>query len=427
MSLKSKLQRMKGHLQIDSKENASNSQASKTSPEDPSVMEPDKPEAEDLTAKWEQLGFQPFIYEDEVSYQKRTLYPYEKEFEGLSKEIKSVHQWWKEIDFEHPLSSKDVPLNRLMFFDTETTGLSTGAGNSIFLIGYSRVLEEGIEVVQHVLGDPSSEAAFMYGFLKDFHMDDYLVSYNGKSFDWPQVKSRHAFVRDRVPKLPAFGHIDLLHAARRLWKHELPSCRLSVVEQEKLFIQRENDTPGSMAPLLYFEYLHDKNPQHLSGIIEHNAQDVRSLITLYVVMSKHLNFQSEEVSAIEHVQIGRWFEQTGSVSFAMQHYEKALTRSGAGRDQAHYRLGLLMKKQGETDRAKQYFLRSVAISSLPVVDSWIELAKIAEHHDKNFTDAFKYSRQALEQLKRSTRLTGSKKKQIAEVEKRMSRLEGKLI
>ena len=47
-----------------------------------------------------------------------------------------------------------------------------------------------------------------------------MVTYNGKAFDWPQVKTRHTLIREHVPKLPPFGHFDLYHAARRMWKHQ---------------------------------------------------------------------------------------------------------------------------------------------------------------------------------------------------------------
>ncbi|UTR10691.1 ribonuclease H-like domain-containing protein [Evansella sp. LMS18] len=430
MSIKSKLQRMKGHLktekQADNQDAADELKDKKNNGEKNDKRDTPK-KGSDLPEKWGKLDFQPFDFEGETSFQRKVYYPFAGENKTLKSDMESVHAWWNNMETEHPLSSRDVPLERMMFFDTETTGLSTGAGNSIFLIGYARLLEEGIEVTQHILGDPASEAAFMYGFLREFSQDDYLVSYNGKSFDWPQVKSRHAFVRERVPKLPAFGHIDLLHAARRLWKHELPSCRLSIVEQEKLSVRRENDTPGSMAPLLYFDYLNEKDPEILSGIIEHNDQDVRSLIKLYAEISKRLNLTYKEgMTAMEHLQIGHWFEQTGSPSRALVHYEKAAGLSGPGREKAYYRIGLLLKKEGDINNAKENFLRALAVSSTPFPDSWTELAKIAEHQEKNFSDAYQYSRQALEQLKSSSRLTGSVKKQIEAAEKRVSRLAGKL-
>lgn len=404
MSLKTKLNRMKNHLSLTGQ----------------STVQPipkTEPVQDQLSDKWNELGFSPFIYEDQTSYQKRYTIPFLDLGVSLKEDLNHVDLLWKNTSYDHPLSSRDVPLDRMLFFDTETTGLSTGAGNSIFLIGYSRIVENGIEVTQHILRDPSSEAAFLYGFLDDFKDEDYLVSYNGKAFDWPQVKSRHTFVRNQVPRLPAFGHIDLLHAARRLWKHELPSCRLSIVEKEKLGIHRVGDTPGSMAPLLYFDYIHEKEPDHLKGIIEHNDQDVRSLIHLYITISKRLLMGADQsMSALEHVQIGNWMEQLKWSELAKEHFIKAMDKEQKGREEAYYRLALLEKKQGNILLAKKHFLKSIAIK--PKADAYEELSKIAEHQEKDIKAALNLCRKALEITELGSKVKG--------LEKRLLRLEKKL-
>lgn len=382
---------------------------------------------DELAELWGKLGFKPFYLEEQRSFQKRSFYTFaDMKRPDLGRELQEVYERWGNLALDHPLSSRNVPLERMMFFDTETTGLSTGAGNSIFLIGYARVHDDGVEVTQHMLAEPSSEAAFLYGFLQEFHDDDYLVSYNGKAFDWPQVKSRHVFVRDQVPRLPAFGHIDLLHAARRLWKHELPSCRLSVVEREKLSIRRLHDTPGSMAPLLYYDYLHENKPDHLRGIIEHNDQDVRSLIHLYVAISQRLFQCARPASVTEQIQLGKWCEQTGWEEAAVSHYEKALEIPGSGKEAAHFQLGRIFKKQKRYQEATAQFINSISVSSTPLAEGFIELAKLHEHQEKSYERAHYFSREALRCLKASQKLTSAKRKLIKDVEKRIERLEGKL-
>ena len=73
---------------------------------------------------------------------------------------------------------------------------------------------------QHILSQPGSEVPLYKSFLESIDYTN-MVTYNGKAFDWPQVKTRHTLIREHVPKLPAFGHFDLYHAARRMWKHRL--------------------------------------------------------------------------------------------------------------------------------------------------------------------------------------------------------------
>lgn len=419
MSMKSKLLRMKNHLTLD------------TAVEIPLKKQViiNKSTTEE---SFRELGFEPFYFDGERSYRKRLIYPYEtekdKETLRVMGEMKSL--WEQEAISGHPLSFKDRKLDQLLFFDTETTGLSTGAGNVIFLIGYARLREEGIEVTQHLLENPSNEEAFLSGFLEDFSEDDYLISYNGKSFDWPQVKSRHAFIRKELPKLPSFGHIDLLHCARRLWKHELPSCRLAVVEEHKLNMKRIDDIPGSMAPILYFEYLHEKDPHHLSGIIKHNDQDVRSLIYLYQEICMRLfQWQEKLTSPMEHYYIADWFEKLTEYEWAKRHYELAIETMNKPFSQGYFRLGKLMKKMGDKELARTYFIEALNQHSLPSLEIWIELAKLAEHQEKDIEKAYYYAKNGYSQGKKVSNIHSvsvKTEKHLIDLNKRLKRLEKKL-
>lgn len=414
---------MKKHLQVDDNKES-------TTIEQPKPKEKSSQLHVSLKDSFSKMGFTPFYFDGERSYRKRILYTYDQERDkALLESMNHLQEFWNENESlkKHPLSFHGKPIDRLLFFDTETTGLSTGAGNVIFLIGYARLKDEGIEVTQHLLESPSDEAAFLSGFLEDFAKDDYLVTYNGKSFDWPQVKSRHAFIRKELPNLPEFGHIDLLHSARRLWKHELPSCRLSIVEEQILNIKRSNDTPGSMAPLLYFDYLHDKDPAHLTGIIEHNDQDVRSLAYLYQKITMKLFFSNDvRTTAMEHFYIADWFEKLSFNDWAHYHYQQSIERSVSPFSQGYYRLGLLTKKQGDKQTALRLLIESLNQGAFPPINAWIELSKLAEHYEKDVAKALKYAKDGYAQLKRTTRLSQEKRiKEEADLNKRLKRLEGK--
>ncbi|WP_280771878.1 ribonuclease H-like domain-containing protein [Salipaludibacillus daqingensis] len=423
MSIKSKLIRMKKHLQTETNDKKESTELEKDSSSDEIPHE-----TLSLEDSFSKLGFVPFYFDGERSYRKRVVYTYDqKRDKALLRSMTKLKDFWSSDLTTHPLSFHGKSTDRLLFFDTETTGLSTGAGNVIFLIGYARLKAEGIEVTQHLLESPSNEAAFLSGFLEDFAEDDYLVTYNGKSFDWPQVKSRHAFIRKELPKLPEFGHIDLLHSARRLWKHELPSCRLSIVEEEKLHISRENDTPGSLAPLLYFDYLHEKDPHHLAGIIKHNDQDVRSLAYLYEQIAMKIIFSSNgNTTSMEHYYIGDWFEKLGNYEWAFYHYEQSIERSSRPFSQAYYRLGLLNKKLGNKQEAIRLLSTSLHQTTFPPLEAWIELSKLAEHYEKDMEKAIYYAKEASSQLKKTKRMTQTiRKRQEANLNKRLNRLEQK--
>ena len=113
---------------------------------------------------------------------------------------------WNKQPVNHPLSAEGHRAEELFFFDTETTGLGGGVGNTIFLLGYASVSGEYLILRQHILPHPGAEVPLYQSFLEKVNYKT-LVTYNGKSFDWPQVKTRHTLVREHVPKLP---HLDIL-------------------------------------------------------------------------------------------------------------------------------------------------------------------------------------------------------------------------
>jgi len=53
-----------------------------------------------------------------------------------------------------------------------------------------------------------------------------LVTFNGKSFDWPLLETRYRMSRKISVSAPR-AHLDFLHPARNLWRLRLGSVRLS--------------------------------------------------------------------------------------------------------------------------------------------------------------------------------------------------------
>lgn len=372
---------------------------------------------------WSSINAKPLYLEEQQTIYREVHYPlnYNLGHTKLS-ELLDVIQLWEKADTNHPLSTNGLNANELIFFDTETTGLGGGTGNTIFLLGYCHFDNTGVKVKQFFLPGPADEAAMYYHFLKDVGELKNLVTYNGKAFDWPQVKTRHTLVRDQVPKLPKFGHYDLLHAARRLWKDLLPSCRLSIVEKEILGIERVNDTPGSLAPLLYFDYLKEKDPKIIEGVLKHNEFDVLSLIVLYIELSKKiLNCESGISSMKEKYEVARWYEKVNEPMVATSIYAEVAKSNSSSRDDALLALGLLLKKEKKLEDAIDCF-EEIALNINPTsVKACVELAKIYEHQLKDFEKALKYCQIAYDNQKRIARLL-REKKQLDDLKVRMDRL-----
>ncbi|MFC5711838.1 ribonuclease H-like domain-containing protein [Thalassorhabdus alkalitolerans] len=425
MGLKNKLKRMQSHLgakEISSKDN----QRSVFSREETDKEDKEKKEVSHREI-WERFDTYPRFLDGEYMLLRKVVYPL-SHFHGKYqfKELYDVFQQWKTTACEHPLNPSFMNPEELLFFDTETTGLSGGAGNTIFLLGTACVQKDQVTVKQYFLPGPEAEVALYHTFLSEVSSLDHLVTYNGKSFDWPQVKTRHTFVRNEVPKLPSFGHYDLLHGARRLFKHTLESCKLSQVEKEILQFKRLDDTPGYLAPMLYFDYLQEGHPEIIKGILTHNEWDVLSLISLYIDISKRII--SKGTDQREALEVGRWHESTGNIDHAIQCFHKAEKFSKGENAEALYYLGKLYKKKKDLENAVYYFHKVEDRKGLFVSEASIELAKIYEHSRKDYEKALYYTWRSLEYWKERQRIVKSHKAlgNKEEFTKRINRLEGKI-
>ena len=105
-----------------------------------------------------------------------------------------------------------------------------------------------------------------------------LLSFNGRSFDWPLLRSR--YVMNRLPPPPERPHVDLLHCARRVFRHHLDQLKLSTLEQRVLDVHRRGDIDGALIPAAWFDFLRTGRVAVLARVLSHNERDVRSMVDL---------------------------------------------------------------------------------------------------------------------------------------------------
>ncbi|MED2255341.1 ribonuclease H-like domain-containing protein [Brevibacillus parabrevis] len=379
--------------------------------------------------RWSRMQAFPYFWEDEHVMIREVRYPIGQRHGAYTfSQLNEAIAIWEASGREHPLSAAGKKADELLFFDTETTGLSGGVGNAVFLLGYSRLEGEEVIVRQHFLPAPYAEATLYQSFLEQAQKSSHLVTFNGKSFDWPQVRTRHTLVRDQVPALPTFGHLDLLHGARRLWKAELESCRLGIIEQEKLDVFREDDLPGFLAPVRYFDFLHSQDPDVIEGVLRHNETDVLSLITLYIHMTRLLADQpSSDVSVAERFEIARWYDALGDQEAAMAGYRLVADSDHVWSNRAKLAIGHLYKKQKNWQQALTVWEACIASSGYVPEEVYIEAAKLCEHQLGDAEKALRYTRQAYEQWKkRGTLLRNRTQSEAAAYQKRIDRLQAKV-
>lgn len=181
-------------------------------------------------------------------------------------------------------SFAEVDLSRMLLLDTETTGLSGGTGTLPFLIGMAWFEDESLRIEQLLLRRPGEERPLLARLAERMRESSCIVTYNGKSFDWPLLRTRA--VINRVPVPPPRAHLDLLHCARRIFSRRLGQVRLVHIETEVLGMCREHDVDGAAIPYIYWDFVRGAEESILTPVIEHNVNDLIALAALLATLGE---------------------------------------------------------------------------------------------------------------------------------------------
>jgi uncharacterized protein YprB with RNaseH-like and TPR domain len=166
----------------------------------------------------------------------------------------------------------------LLLVDLETCGLS---GSSLFLIGLLRFVEGRLTIELLLARNYAEERAVLTTFWQVASPKSLMVTFNGKSFDWPMIADRSArHLLFRGSRRPELAHVDLLHHARRRWRGQLPDCRLQTLERHICGRGRTGDIPGSQIPAAYQQFVRTGKDHEMNAILLHNAIDLVTLLDL---------------------------------------------------------------------------------------------------------------------------------------------------
>lgn len=218
-------------------------------------------------------------------------------------------------------------LSGLVFFDIETTSLTGGVGTLAFLIGVGVIEDDHFVLRQFFLRSPSEEASLLHGVAAALQDKVGLVTYNGRTFDVPIVQNRFTLARRRFD-LYTYPNLDLLPAARRLWRGRYDNCSLGTLETEVLGLRRTAaDVPGFLIPQLYVDYLRTGDAREMQRVIYHNAEDVLSMVSLTAhILETFANPISDKRSALDCLRLAMWHDDRGESEEAEAAYRAALAR-----------------------------------------------------------------------------------------------------
>ncbi len=203
-----------------------------------------------------------------------------------------------------PLPELDPDPGSVAYIDTETTGLTGGAGTYVFAAAVARPIDCGLRVAQVFLRQPGMEAAFLHALAAELEPAAAAASFNGSSFDLPVLRTR--WVMARMPgELTHPPHVDLLTLVRALYRHRLESCTLRTVEERLLGYEREDPLPSALVPDSYFAYLRDGSSVMLEHALEHNRLDVMSLVHLHSRLLLRLRGGDAGMDAADWLALGR--------------------------------------------------------------------------------------------------------------------------
>src|SRR4030088_2831352 len=245
-----------------------------------------------------------------------------------------------------------------LFLDTETTGLAGGTGTYAFLIGLAWWDAGGLQVEQFFMSDFAEEHSLLQELSARVAERPVLVTFNGKSFDWPLLENRFTMTRSiAAPKLAA--HLDLLHPARALWKLRLGSVRLvelerHVLDAARLGWHRQDDVLAALIPQQYFDYLRGGPAEPLAAVVRHNQMDLRGLAALVGKIDALLTSGDGcEAESLGLFGLSRYLHRRGDSQRAHSACTQAIDL-GLPKEydrQARRELALSAKRRGEHDKA----------------------------------------------------------------------------
>jgi uncharacterized protein YprB with RNaseH-like and TPR domain len=338
----------------------------------------------------------------------------------------AIRNWFSTPEFTGPSSktldllsrTRDESLSRKtraaledpdqwLFLDTETTGLAGGTGTYAFLIGLAWWDGGGLQVEQFFMRDFGEEHSLLQELSQRVAARPVLVTFNGKSFDWPLLENRFTMTRSiAAPKLTA--HLDLLHPARALWKLRLGSVRLvelerRVLDAPRLGWHRENDVASALIPQFYFDYLRGGPAEPLAGVVRHNQMDLRGLAALFGKINQLLSEAPSTASEIESLDLfglSRFLQRRGESDRAQSACAQALEAGlpAEFESKAQRELALMARQHGEHVRAAEIWQEIVADPESGV-QACEQLAIHFERYVKDLRQATEFAELGLAKLR----------------------------
>lgn len=325
------------------------------------------------------------------------------------------------------LASQDAfDFRQAVFLDTETSGLAGGAGVIVFLTGVGVFEEDAYVVRQYFARNPAEERAYLPDLTQFIAKRNGLITFNGRSFDWPLLRSR--FILSGIHPPNEEPHVDLLHPARRLWRQRLGACNFGNLEWRILNYRRSGlDIPSYMIPGMWFNFARGHgNASEMEAVLYHNLEDIVSMAPLAYVIAATMAGQMAPHPQ-DWLALGKIWARNGDVARAEQAYRRALEtpQPPSQRAQILRELALLLKRQERREEAAIWWEALAELNRPNDVEALVELAK---YHEWRTGEIEKARMWTLEAITRAQNWSSAYRRKdiIDALQHRLERLERKL-
>ena len=332
--------------------------------------------------------------------------------------------------FDPSLDSDHFGVGSAAVIDTETTGLAGGTGTYPFIVGIGFWSGGRFVVRQYILRDFCEEPAQLAALSDDLKSTSCFLTYNGKSFDIPLLRTRY-----RINRL-SWGysdrsHLDLLHTCRRLYKRHFESFNLSLLEALIVGFERSDDVPSDLIPGIYFDFLQNRDDNLLLPVLNHNRDDIVSLFVLTQETARRIDLALSGACEDDLLlfSMGQMLFRCGEyerASSLMDEIKLQFVDDGVVDETALFR-AVLAKRMRDWEKALALW-KSMMDSGRYGCYPHIELAKHFEHRVKDLKSALDMTLAAMNRLEFERELLPhlSYSNLLSALKRRRKRLQGKL-
>ncbi len=199
--------------------------------------------------------------------------------------------------------SKEQSIDKYLFFDIETLGLSART-SAIYMIGLGYLSCEGkdkyylniVQLFAEGLEDERTILDEFSTFIRDFYV---LITYNGSTFDIPFISSRmQKYCIDN--DISDLEHIDLYKCAIKVKKLlKLDNYQQTSIEKF-LGINRNDKCNGGQLIEVFHEYAKSKDESLAALLLLHNHDDIKGLYDILPIYNYSAIKEGLYISNLSH-------------------------------------------------------------------------------------------------------------------------------